>query len=75
MLQMNYRVCSLKKYFLEEHDEVLEVVNDPKRTIKAYLMFNAIASVDALGWIHHFGYYSTHLIFIMIYYTKKRIQE
>ena len=45
---------SLVKYYLKEHDEVLQAVNDPKAILTA--AFNSITSQDCLGWIHHSGY-------------------
>lgn len=45
---------SLVKYYLREHDEVLQSVDDPSPIIRA--AFNSVTSTDCLGWIHHSGY-------------------
>lgn len=42
------------KYYLKEHDEILQSVSDPKQIIRA--AFNSVQSEDCLGWIHHSGY-------------------
>ena len=46
---------SFVKYYLKEHDDVLQAVSDPKPVIRA--AFNNVTSQDCLGWIHHSGYY------------------
>lgn len=46
---------SFVKYYLKEHDDVLQAVSDPKPVIRA--AFNSVTSQDCLGWIHHSGYY------------------
>ena len=42
------------KYYLKQHDELLQTVNDPKPIIKA--AFNSVSTQDCFGWIHHSGY-------------------
>jgi hypothetical protein len=45
---------SFVKYYLKEHDEILQAVNDPKPIIKA--AFDSVTVEDCLGWINHSGY-------------------
>ena len=42
------------KYYLKEHDEILQVLNDPSPVIEA--AFNDITRQDSVGWIRHCGY-------------------
>ena len=42
------------KYYLKEHDEILQVLNDPSPVIEA--AFNDITRQDSAGWIRHCGY-------------------
>ena len=42
------------KYYLKEHDEVMQVVSDPIPIIQA--AFDSITSEDCTGWIRHCGY-------------------
>ena len=42
------------KYYLKEHDEILQAVDDPLPVIKA--AFDSITPEDCIGWIHHCGY-------------------
>lgn len=44
------------KYYLKEHDEILQLIRDPKPIIQA--AFDSVTSEDCLGWIHHSGYSS-----------------
>ena len=46
---------SLVKYYLRQHDDILQAVNDPKPIIRA--AFDSVTGQDCLGWIHHSGYY------------------
>ena len=45
---------SLVKYYLREHDDLLQAVSDPKPIIRA--AFDSVTAADCLGWIHHSGY-------------------
>lgn len=45
---------SAVKYYLREHDDILQSISDPKPIIKA--AFNSVNGRDCLGWIHHSGY-------------------
>ena len=45
---------SLVKYYLKEHDEILQALKDPKPIIRA--AFSSVKPEDCLGWIHHSGY-------------------
>lgn len=47
---------SYVKYYLKQHDEILQTVNDLKPLIKA--AFSSVTSQDCLGWIYHSGCYS-----------------
>ena len=42
------------KYYLKEHDEILQSISDPEPIIRA--AFNSVESENCLGWIHHSGY-------------------
>lgn len=42
------------KYYLKEHDEVMQVVSDPIPIIQA--AFDSITPEDCTGWIRHCGY-------------------
>ena len=42
------------KYYLKEHDEIMQVVSDPIPVIKA--AFESITPEDCIGWIRHCGY-------------------
>lgn len=42
------------KYYLKEHDEILQSIGDPKPILQA--AFDNVDSEDCLGWIHHSGY-------------------
>ena len=42
---------SLVKYYLRQHDDILQAVNDPKPIIRA--AFDSVTGQDCLGWIHH----------------------
>jgi transposase len=42
------------KYYLKEHDDILQVISDPSAVIKA--SFDNITGQDCLGWIRHCGY-------------------
>ena len=45
---------SYVKYYLKQHDDILQSVSDPKPIIRA--AFNSVTKQDCLGWIHHSGY-------------------
>ena len=42
------------KYYLKEHDEILQVVIDPIPIIEA--AFDSISPEDCIGWSRHCGY-------------------
>ena len=46
---------SFIKYYLKQHDNILQTTSDPKPIIKA--AFNSVTSQDCLGWIQHSGYF------------------
>ena len=45
---------SYVKYYLKEHDELLQAVSNPKPIIEA--AFSSVTADDCLGWIQHSGY-------------------
>ena len=47
---------SYVKYYLKQHDEILQAYGDPKPIIRA--AFNSIDKEDCMGWIHHSGCYN-----------------
>lgn len=42
------------KYYLKEHDELLQSVSDPRPVIRA--AFQSVSTYDCIGWISHSGY-------------------
>ncbi len=45
---------SYVKYYLKQHDDILQAVRDPKPIIEA--AFKSVFTEDCLGWIGHSGY-------------------
>lgn len=54
-LNLAEELFSYIKYYLKAHDDLLQVVNDPKPIIKA--AFDSVTVQDSCGWIHHSGYF------------------
>ena len=42
------------KYYLKDHDEILQIMDDPIQLLKA--AFESATSEKCLGWITHSGY-------------------